>query len=147
MRISRDRQEAHHSQPIPTDTPARAEIRKTTGTFVRYRADITTVWRPTVISAGRDTRSPIVSAQNSSIATATDERRPCLPTAEQIVRSFGLTPKEAQVATLLADRQSNREIAAELGVTEHTARRHTEKVLRKLDVHRRALVKRALLAA
>jgi len=51
-----------------------------------------------------------------------------------------LTAAEERVATLLAARWSNREIARYLDVTEHTARRHTEGVLRKLGIHSRTKV-------
>lgn len=64
---------------------------------------------------------------------------------DELRETFRLTPREAHVAMLLAVRTTNREIASELGVTEHTARRHTEKVLMKLDVHRRHDVQGALL--
>ena len=57
---------------------------------------------------------------------------------------FGLTTMQARVAILLADRNSNREIAAALCVTEHTARRHTEKVLDKLRIHSRTEVRDVL---
>lgn len=67
-----------------------------------------------------------------------------LPADEEMLRGFQFTPSEVRVALLLAERRSNREIAEELGVTEHTARRHTEKVLQKAGVHRRVHVKRAL---
>lgn len=67
-----------------------------------------------------------------------------LPTDEQMPRDFGFTASETRVARLLASRLSNREIAWELDVTEHTARRHTEKVLQKLGVRRRTEVERAL---
>lgn len=61
---------------------------------------------------------------------------------EQALRkAFRLTRSEARVALLLAARQSNREIAEEAGVTEHTARRHTEKVLLKLGIHHRIQVR------
>ena len=55
-----------------------------------------------------------------------------------------LTRQEAHVARLLAERRSNREIAAALGISPHTARHHTERVLVKLGLHSRADV-RALL--
>lgn len=64
---------------------------------------------------------------------------------DELREVFRLTPREARVAMLLAARRTNREIAAALGVSEHTARRHTEKVLLKLDVHRRYDVRGALL--
>jgi len=47
---------------------------------------------------------------------------------------FKLTAREAEVALLLGIRRTNREIAESIGVTEHTARHHTESVLRKLGV-------------
>jgi len=59
----------------------------------------------------------------------------------EIARRFRLTPQETRVAVLLADRRSNREIAHELGVTQHTARRHTERALCKLGIHRRTDVR------
>lgn len=59
---------------------------------------------------------------------------------------FRLTRSEVRVALLLASRWSNREMAAMLGVTAHTARRHTEKVLMKLGIHSRTRV-RSVLAA
>lgn len=54
-----------------------------------------------------------------------------------------LTRTEARVAMLLSQRKTNREIASDLDITEHTARRHTEHVMKKLAIHRRADVQRA----
>ena len=48
-----------------------------------------------------------------------------------------LTAREREVAALLAARRTNAEVAAALGVSEHTARHHTERVLRKLGVRSR----------
>jgi DNA-binding CsgD family transcriptional regulator len=59
---------------------------------------------------------------------------------------FGLTPREAEVALFLARGRRNAQIAAELRCSEHTARRHTERVLLKLGVHSRAEVAAALAA-
>jgi DNA-binding CsgD family transcriptional regulator len=67
-----------------------------------------------------------------------------VPPEDRLQAKFGFTPAEARVALLLAARKSNREIAAELSVTQHTARRHTEKVMLKLAVHRRTDVQSAL---
>ncbi len=57
---------------------------------------------------------------------------------------FGLSPREAQVALLLADGASNARIAETLGVTVHTARRHTEHVREKLGAENRAAVARII---
>ena len=58
---------------------------------------------------------------------------------------FGLTPREQQVAALLASRASNAEIASQLGISVHTARRHTERVFEKLNCQSRSAVRRRLL--
>jgi DNA-binding CsgD family transcriptional regulator len=63
---------------------------------------------------------------------------------ESLGARFGLSPREAQVALLLADGASNALIAASLGVTAHTARRHTEHVREKLGAENRTAVARIL---
>lgn len=57
---------------------------------------------------------------------------------------LGLTAQEARVAALLVERRSNREIADSLVISPHTARHHTESVLRKLGIHSRKDVPAAL---
>ena len=47
---------------------------------------------------------------------------------------YGLTDREIEVARLLAERHSNKEIARILGVKVFTAGRHTENILAKLRV-------------
>jgi len=54
---------------------------------------------------------------------------------------FGLTPRQAEVAQLLARRKTNREIAEALCISTHTARHHTEAVLRKFGLHARTDVR------
>lgn len=51
---------------------------------------------------------------------------------------LGLTPAQQRVARWLAEGLPNRTIAERLGVTEHTARRHTEQIFAKLGVRSRA---------
>jgi DNA-binding NarL/FixJ family response regulator len=50
-------------------------------------------------------------------------------------RRFNLTPREAQVARLLARGRSNLAIAGELNISAHTTRHHTQRILAKLGVH------------
>ena len=57
---------------------------------------------------------------------------------------FGLTSQETRVALLLAERRKNREIAEALFISPHTARHHTESVLRKLGVRSRTDVRATL---
>jgi DNA-binding CsgD family transcriptional regulator len=71
--------------------------------------------------------------------------RHALPEDEDLRRRFGLTPRESEVARLLADRLSNEEIARRLGISLNTARSHCESVLRKLAIHTRNGVRTALL--
>lgn len=52
----------------------------------------------------------------------------------EVAARFNLTAREAEVALLLADRLSCREIAERLEVSFHTARSHTERILTKLGV-------------
>jgi DNA-binding CsgD family transcriptional regulator len=80
-----------------------------------------------------------VSLESSPLAAAeAPAEAPAAPAA------LGLTAREAEVARLLARRASNAELAAALGVSAHTARHHTERVMRKLEVRKRADVAAAL---
>lgn len=67
-----------------------------------------------------------------------------LPEDAELRSRFGLTRKEARVARLIADDRSNGEIAAELCISPHTARHHTERILAKLGVKSRTKVRNAL---
>jgi DNA-binding NarL/FixJ family response regulator len=49
----------------------------------------------------------------------------------------GLTPREREVLTLLAEGLSNKAIADRLDISEHTAKFHVNAVLAKLGVQRR----------
>jgi DNA-binding CsgD family transcriptional regulator len=50
----------------------------------------------------------------------------------------GLTAREVEVLRLVAGGKSNREIAAELFISEHTVARHLSNIFRKLDVTSRS---------
>lgn len=57
----------------------------------------------------------------------------------------GLTPRENEVLTLLADGESNNEIADQLSISPKTVARHRENIMGKLNLHSRAeLVKYAI---
>ncbi len=69
------------------------------------------------------------------------------PLSDAELRSlYHLTEREIQVARLLAGGQSTSDVAASLGVSTHTARHHTERVLAKLGISSRAAVAAKLLA-
>ena len=57
---------------------------------------------------------------------------------EQAWADYGLTEREIEVAKLLAEGRRNTAIAGTLGISPHTARHHTQRVLAKLGVHSRA---------
>ncbi len=48
-----------------------------------------------------------------------------------------LTPREREILALVARGNSNQEIAAELVISERTARTHVSNILRKLDLRSR----------
>src|SRR5688500_11055482 len=78
----------------------------------------------------------------SGVDTAADD--PILPDMAALRRRFRLTEREAEVARLLAQRRTNKEIARVLDVSWHTARRHTERVLGKLGIRSRRHVLAAI---
>jgi DNA-binding NarL/FixJ family response regulator len=67
-----------------------------------------------------------------------------LPSGADLIERFNMTAREADVAILLARGTRNSRVAAELRISPHTARHHTENVLTKLGVHSRAEVARAI---
>jgi DNA-binding CsgD family transcriptional regulator len=97
----------------------------------------------TFVNAGTDLATQDIGAmvllRRESIAAA-----PAEVSEAAIAARFKLTGQEARVAMLLVEQRSNREIADCLGVSVHTARHHTERVLAKLHIHSRYDVKRAL---
>jgi DNA-binding CsgD family transcriptional regulator len=58
--------------------------------------------------------------------------------AESLRARFELTRQECRIAQLLAEGSPNADIAAQLMLSPHTIRRHTENILRKLGVRSRA---------
>jgi DNA-binding CsgD family transcriptional regulator len=77
----------------------------------------------------REQRSGRTPAQHSGFSPAR---------AVFLQSHFGLTDRETEVAFLLAQGRSNLAIAKALGISTHTARHHTQRVLGKLKVHSRA---------
>jgi DNA-binding CsgD family transcriptional regulator len=75
-------------------------------------------------------------AQRTAAARAAGVKGP--PRSATLQSTYGFTPRELQVAMLLASGRSNVAIAAALRISPHTARHHTQRVLAKLGVHSRA---------
>ena len=66
--------------------------------------------------------------------------RDCEVATEMSLGRLGLTRREAQIARLLAQRATNREIADQLDVSTHTVRHHVENIFAKLGVHSRRFI-------
>jgi DNA-binding CsgD family transcriptional regulator len=96
--------------------------------------------------SGRDGTRPaaIVVVIAPPPSTAPTARSGAAPGRGELRRRFGLTPREAQVALLLAARRSNKEIAMQLSIAQKTAARHTESVMAKLNTNSRRDVARIL---
>jgi DNA-binding CsgD family transcriptional regulator len=97
----------------------------------------------TVVAAGPDLATQGVGAMVMLRRERVGGHAPQLG-EQALSRRFGLTRQEARVAVMLADQRSNREVADRLGVSVHTARHHTERVLAKLHIHSRHDVKRVI---
>ncbi len=54
------------------------------------------------------------------------------PSPSPAKSDLGLSPREQQLVELLADRLTNKEIAAELNISEQTVKNHVHNILRKL---------------
>lgn len=63
---------------------------------------------------------------------------------EEFAEAYGLTTAERAIARLLAKRLTNKEIAAELGVSPHTVKHHVERILHKLGISSRKEVRGVL---
>jgi two-component system nitrate/nitrite response regulator NarL len=59
------------------------------------------------------------------------------PANEQQKNLADLTPREREILCLLAEGQSNKVIARNLGITDGTVKLHVKAILRKLEVHSR----------
>ena len=81
-----------------------------------------------------------VTGHRDAVAVTLERRAPSarlLPSEQELEECWGLTPQQARVALLLAERKTNAEIAEALTVSPHTARHHTEAVLAKLGLRDR----------
>ena len=106
----------------PSATPAAREVRAA-GSLYRVHAALV---------------NEVILGRAGGVLVTLERATPELLTVEALREQFGLTRKEAEVALLLARGKSNAEIAKELVVSPHTVRRHTERVLQKVDVRSRS---------
>ena len=116
------RAQAESTEPQLLNSTAVAEMR--TARF-RYRISATFV------------EDGVLSGHACALAVTERLGAPSLNTHQVAIR-FGLTKREAEAARLMGRGCSNREIALTLGISVNTARRHSERILSKLDVHSKA---------
>jgi DNA-binding CsgD family transcriptional regulator len=89
---------------------------------------------------------PTVTAPAASVALfVTDPERVIEPSPELLRQLYGLTPKEADVALLLAQGRAPKEAAVDLGVRYVTVRNHLREVYAKTGTRRQAELVKLLL--
>jgi DNA-binding CsgD family transcriptional regulator len=140
--------ERSHLESVIADTSraaGAAQSKEWIRMFTEGRGPAQQVW---MRQAGYQVTSTVLPndlfGPQASILTSVARITPAMATAEEMSDRFNLTRQEGRVATLLADGSSNATIAKNLGISEHTARRHTERVLAKLGVHSRTAVRGTL---
>lgn len=102
--------------------------------------------------ATEDGRTPLQSGVRASwigppkpvggerVAVTYEETTAGSASPQSLKQRFGLTARESEVAMLIASGLSTKALAAELSISWHTVRRHTERVLKKLGVSSRTAV-------
>ena len=119
--VLRLRRKTFKSEPDEIGRPLRRTVSTTGGMYelsaVRAPSDL--VWGP------------------GGVVVRVDEVAPSLPSRAELGQRFGLTPREADVALLLARGGSNLTIADHLGISHHTVRTHVEHIFAKLGIHSR----------
>ena len=80
-------------------------------------------------------------AMAAPIPEMAPKRDPSAPLEDTAAQKYGgLTEREGQVAQLVAQGMSNREIATELVVSERTVEKHVGNILSKLNFHSRTQI-------
>ena len=75
-----------------------------------------------------------------AVVVLVERLTPQLPAKRSLIERYELTPRQAEVALLLAQGLSDHEIGERLGISHHTARHHAEWVFTKLGIHSRKAV-------
>jgi DNA-binding CsgD family transcriptional regulator len=117
---------------VATDLQERlAVLRDTTSVLERDRSALLRQIRR-ALDELRARRDRLINARRAPVAPGAGSA------AHRLADKFGLTPREADVALLLADGSSNAAVARALAISPHTARHHTQHILAKLGVRSRA---------
>lgn len=136
----------------PTERPIREEIARMAvalGAALRHGSPpeqwAKAAFRPLRTGQARyDLRGSLIAAgvlgPSAVVAVAVERQTPEVLTDDDLHELFNLTQREIQVARLLAQGDPNAQIATALGISPHTAERHTERILQKLGIGSRAAV-------
>ena len=108
-----------HSRPLPETAPLSGGWISRGGSHFRFRA--------VRLPAG-------ALAAGEAILVLVQRVGPPVPEPVELMRRFGLTRRESEVAHRLAFGRSDREIAVELGLSPHTVRHHAEAIFLKAGV-------------
>jgi DNA-binding NarL/FixJ family response regulator len=96
-------------------------------------------WLP-LNSSAEEIRAAILAAANDLVVLTSAQARRWLQTEaaeNEGVFLEALTQRELQVLRMMADGRGNKEIALQLGISEHTAKFHVAQILAKLGVNSR----------
>ena len=98
-------------------------------------------WLPTQVSPAELLAAVMAAAQDLTVLTPEQARQRLSSRSarrEEQVFVEALTPRELQVLKMLAAGLANKEIAGELGISDHTAKFHVAQILAKLGAGSRA---------
>jgi DNA-binding NarL/FixJ family response regulator len=90
-----------------------------------------------IVAAGHDL-IVLTQAQARRLAVLQHAKNPEAAHPDEEFRTEALTGRELQVLRMLADGLGNKEIAGQLGISDHTAKFHVAQILAKLGARSRA---------
>jgi DNA-binding CsgD family transcriptional regulator len=121
---------------------ARAALRESAGTESGATAVRGRIGTDDSLDGWEVRAQPLLQAVSGQpvVVVAIERVRAATPSAEidELRDRYSLSPRQAEVAAMLARRLTDKEIAQRLGISRHTARRHVELVMIRLRVHSRA---------
>jgi DNA-binding CsgD family transcriptional regulator len=139
--VNANRTEAPPDRPVPAAPVSPHQISALLTTFKELRdqgRSIMARMRASMYDL-QSQRERLRDGRNGHAATdAVVAPPPSAAAATHLQLEYGMTPREVDVALLLAEGCSNLTVARRLGISPHTARHHTQRVLGKLGVHSRA---------